>query len=198
MDDLTPLDARDSLLIDHRPDVKDQRELGKFNYPSPYEPYRDQPLARAGHNPTGSTDRLVDTYYAEPKLDRSLSRDSQRTGRSGSPENYKPVNNPHYGLAIWARRRVKLLASDYVLFISFLFCLKCSLGVVGPLRIWIFTPSLLDFPSKTFCSVSSSLTHYLLVFPLRCFPYSPFLFGEMHTSFGVYFEGEPHRGLQST
>lgn len=37
MDDLTPLDARESLLMDNPP-RKDYAEMSKFNFTGPYEP----------------------------------------------------------------------------------------------------------------------------------------------------------------
>lgn len=99
IDDLTPLDARESLLMDHPP-RKDYAEMSKFNFTGPYAPYRDQhpydPKMR--QSPTGSTDRLVESGYAvDPTHGRSLSRDS-RPSRDGSPDGRHPTA-PGYGFA---------------------------------------------------------------------------------------------------
>lgn len=95
MDDLTPLDARESLLMEHPPVVKDYREVSNFNFAGPYEPYRDQPLPKSRHSPAGSTDRLVDADYYDNRFDRSVSHESRQTDRSGSPAEFKPITTNH-------------------------------------------------------------------------------------------------------
>lgn len=99
MDDLTPLDARESLLMDHPP-RKDYGEMNKFNVTGPYEPYRDQYNPTSRHSPTGSTDRLVDSGYGlDDGHGRSLSRQSRQSHDSrGSPDGRKAAT-PGYGMA---------------------------------------------------------------------------------------------------
>ncbi|KAL4896295.1 hypothetical protein BDV59DRAFT_132419 [Aspergillus ambiguus] len=101
-DDLTPLDARESLLMDHAP-RKDFSEMSKFNYTGPYAgPYRDaspyDPKSR--HSPTGSTDRLVEPGYGfDGRHGRSLSHESRQSRDSrGSPDGRHPTA-PGYGFA---------------------------------------------------------------------------------------------------
>ncbi|KAL4874176.1 hypothetical protein BDV12DRAFT_3367 [Aspergillus spectabilis] len=86
IDDLTPLDARESLLMDHPP-RKGYSEMSNFNFTGPYEPYRD-------------TDRLVDSeYHDEPRHGRKMSRDSRGSREShGSPDGRHPTK-PGYGFA---------------------------------------------------------------------------------------------------
>ncbi|KAL4950068.1 hypothetical protein BDW69DRAFT_62827 [Aspergillus filifer] len=80
IDDLTPLDARESLLMDHPP-RKDYNEMSNFNFTGPYEPYKD-------------TDRLVDhQYHDDSRYVRNVSRDSR-----GSTEGRQPTK-PGYGFA---------------------------------------------------------------------------------------------------
>ncbi|KAF4216008.1 hypothetical protein CNMCM8980_005822 [Aspergillus fumigatiaffinis] len=99
MDDLTPLDARESLLMDNPP-RKDYAEMSKFNFTGPYEPYRDQQVPRPQHGRMGSTDRLVEpAYHLDDQHGRSLSRESHRSRDSrGSPERHH-ATTPGYGFA---------------------------------------------------------------------------------------------------
>lgn len=92
IDDLTPLDARQSLLMDN-PARKEYAEMAKFNYTGPYEPYRDQVHPHTRQSPTGSTDRLVDASYPEDdRHGRSESRQSRHSRDShGSPEGREPT-----------------------------------------------------------------------------------------------------------
>ncbi|RMJ25241.1 DUF907 domain-containing protein [Aspergillus sp. HF37] len=98
-DDLTPLDARESLLMeDHDPQRKEDSEMSRFNFAGPYQPFRDR--ARAGRDSrTASTDRLVGAEpsfgYPHPHAyphayayGRSLSQESR--GR-GSLEERQPT-----------------------------------------------------------------------------------------------------------
>ncbi|KAL1962203.1 hypothetical protein VTN77DRAFT_9924 [Rasamsonia byssochlamydoides] len=89
-DNLTPLDARNSLLMDPR-SRSDMQEMSKYNMTGPFEPYRDQVLPKKGHE---STDRLIpDDYdYHHHQHTRSMSR-----GRSPSPDDYSQP--PQYGVA---------------------------------------------------------------------------------------------------
>ncbi|KAE8416849.1 hypothetical protein BDV36DRAFT_197182 [Aspergillus pseudocaelatus] len=99
IDDLTPLDARESLLMENPP-RKEYTEMSKFNFTGPYEPYRDHYDPKSRSSPTGSTDRLVDPPgYHESQHGRSLSRESRHTRDSrGSPDGRKPTA-PGYGFA---------------------------------------------------------------------------------------------------
>ncbi|OGM46304.1 DUF907 domain protein [Aspergillus bombycis] len=99
MDDLTPLDARESLLMENPP-RKEYTEMSKFNFTGPYEPYRDHYDPKSRSSSTGSTDRLVDPPgYHESQHGRSLSRESRHTRDSrGSPDGRKPTA-PGYGFA---------------------------------------------------------------------------------------------------
>ncbi|KAL4885369.1 hypothetical protein BJY04DRAFT_146831 [Aspergillus karnatakaensis] len=83
IDDLTPLDARESLLMDNPP-RKGYSEMSNFNFTGPYEPYRD-------------TDRLVDSEYRdESRHGRHSSRGSRDS--HGSPDGRHPTK-PGYGFA---------------------------------------------------------------------------------------------------
>lgn len=99
MDNLTALDARNSLLIDdnHRSRA-DMYEQSKYNMTGPFEPYRDVPTAKgaSSHVRDKSTDRLIsnDTYYRGYQHQRSISRD-----RSPSPEELGEQPRS-YGVAI--------------------------------------------------------------------------------------------------
>ncbi|KAI9924515.1 hypothetical protein ASPWEDRAFT_110234 [Aspergillus wentii DTO 134E9] len=99
MDDLTPLDARESLLIEH-PQRKEFTEMSNFNFTGPYEPYRDQVYPKSRSSPTGSTERLVETEdHVDNRHGRSLSRESSHSRDShGSPDGRHPTT-PGYGLA---------------------------------------------------------------------------------------------------
>ncbi|KAG2414208.1 hypothetical protein HFD88_003399 [Aspergillus terreus] len=101
IDDLTPLDARESLLMDHNP-RKDNSEMSKFNFTGPYAPYHDQPPydPRSRQSPTGSTDRLVEPGYGfNDHHGRSVSRESRQSRDSrGSPDGRHPTA-PGYGFA---------------------------------------------------------------------------------------------------
>ncbi|KAJ5449208.1 TRP-like family [Penicillium cf. griseofulvum] len=93
LDDLTPLDARDSLLMDH-PQRKEYAEMSNFNFTGPYESYRDEPK-RA--RPTGSDERdgLVRNDYGVAH-GRSDSPDSHHS--RSSLEGRRPAA-PGYGMA---------------------------------------------------------------------------------------------------
>ncbi|KAB8230566.1 hypothetical protein ETB97_007763 [Aspergillus alliaceus] len=99
MDDLTPLDARESLLMENPP-RKEYTEMSKFNFTGPYEPYRDHYDPKARLSPTGSTDRLVDPPgYHESQHGRSPSPESRYARDSrDSPDGRKPTA-PSYGFA---------------------------------------------------------------------------------------------------
>jgi len=94
IDDLTPLDARQSLLMENPP-RKEYAEMAKFNYTGPYEPYRDQVQIRS--SPRGSTDKLVDAGDLESgHIGRSESRQSRDS--QSSVEGHEPTK-PASGLA---------------------------------------------------------------------------------------------------
>ncbi|KAL2833238.1 hypothetical protein BDW59DRAFT_168955 [Aspergillus cavernicola] len=99
IDDLTPLDARNSLLMDHPP-RKDYSEMSNFNSTGPYEPYRDQHPLKSQQGFNQSSDRLVDfEYHDDPRHGRNMSRDSRRSRDShGSPEG-RQATTPGYGFA---------------------------------------------------------------------------------------------------
>ncbi|RJE25928.1 DUF907 domain-containing protein [Aspergillus sclerotialis] len=93
VDDLTPLDARESLLMEHHPPRKDDSEMSKFNFTGPYQPYHDH-VPR--HSPTGSTDHLVGPNYSlSNQHRRSFSRDSHDSNHSFDG---RPAAAPGYGL----------------------------------------------------------------------------------------------------
>ncbi|RAH55599.1 DUF907 domain protein [Aspergillus piperis CBS 112811] len=99
LDDLTPLDARESLLMEHPP-RKDFAEMSKFNFTGPYEPYRDQHDSKSRHSPTGSTDRLVDSSYPLEDINgRSISRESRRSHDSHENPEKHHATTPGYGFA---------------------------------------------------------------------------------------------------
>ncbi|KAJ6089964.1 hypothetical protein N7467_005180 [Penicillium canescens] len=91
LDDLTPLDARESLLMEH-PKRKDYAEMSNFNFNAPYAPYRDAPRRTRSNS---SHDGLVSNDFGVSHA-RSSSRDS-RHSRS-SIEGRHPTQ-PGYGMA---------------------------------------------------------------------------------------------------
>ncbi|KAJ5872603.1 uncharacterized protein N7529_004956 [Penicillium soppii] len=93
LDDLTPLDARDSLLMEH-PQRREYTEMSKFNFTGPYEPYRDQPH-RPGSTGSNEHHRLVGNDYGIAH-GRSSSPDSQHS--RSSIEGRRPTK-PAYGMA---------------------------------------------------------------------------------------------------
>ncbi|OKL55639.1 hypothetical protein UA08_09108 [Talaromyces atroroseus] len=105
MDNLTPLDARNSLLIDDMPRSRaDMYEQSKYNMTGPFEAYRDhvpETTETVSHVRDKSTDRLInnDSYYRGYQRQyqqhtRSISRD-----RSPSPEELG--QQPHsFGMAL--------------------------------------------------------------------------------------------------
>ncbi|KAL3471713.1 hypothetical protein BJX99DRAFT_263027 [Aspergillus californicus] len=99
IDDLTPLDARASLLMDHSP-RKEYAEMSNFNFTGPYEPYRDQQPLNSKQGFRQSTERLVDSEYRDdPRDGRTMSRNSRRSRDSlGSSEGRQPTK-PGYGFA---------------------------------------------------------------------------------------------------
>lgn len=100
LDNLTPLDARNSLLMEHRSSKGDDfQEMSKFNTTGPYEPYRDQAPRKSRHAPTESTDRLISADSFDRQHTPSPSRDS-RESHSHSPSlDGRKSDPPSYGLA---------------------------------------------------------------------------------------------------
>lgn len=94
LDDLTPLDARDSLLMDHH-QRKDFTEMSKFNFTGPYEGYRDQP---SRPDSTNSKDRLVYADYGVAH-GRHYSQESRVSGRGSPPLEGRRPTQPAYGMA---------------------------------------------------------------------------------------------------
>jgi hypothetical protein len=94
LDDLTPLDARESLLIEHPP-RRDFTEMSKFNFTGPYEPYRDHPHRS---DSTGSKERLVYADYGVAHT-RSSSQQSRHSGRRSTSLEGHPPTKPGYGMA---------------------------------------------------------------------------------------------------
>lgn len=94
LDDLTPLDARESLLIEHPP-KRDITEMSKFNFTGPYEPYRDHP-----HRPdsTGSHERLVYADYGVAHS-RNFSHESRHSGRRSPSLEGRHPTTAGYGMA---------------------------------------------------------------------------------------------------
>lgn len=94
IDDLTPLDARQSLLMENPP-RKEYAEMAKFNYTGPYGPYKDQ--VQVHSSPRGSTDNLVGAGDLESgHIGRSESRQSRDS--HSSVEGREPTK-PASGLA---------------------------------------------------------------------------------------------------
>lgn len=90
LDDLTPLDARESLLIDN-PQRKDFTEMSNFNFTGKYEPYRDHPADRP--NSAGSNKGLVHSDYGVAHGHRYSDeyRDDTHRSRSPSLEGQRPT-----------------------------------------------------------------------------------------------------------
>ncbi|KAJ5590078.1 hypothetical protein N7450_004050 [Penicillium hetheringtonii] len=93
LDDLTPLDARDSLLIDHPP-KRDYNEVSKFNFTGPYEPFRDYPR----HDRSDSHENLVQADYGVAH-DRNYSAHSQHSGRRSPSLDGRHPTTAGYGMA---------------------------------------------------------------------------------------------------
>lgn len=102
MDDLTPLDARESLLMDNPP-RKDYAEMSKFNFTGPYEPYRDQFDHKGRQSPTGSMDHLVGSGYhldeRHEQHERAVSRESRLSRDSHDAPEQHHATTPGYGFA---------------------------------------------------------------------------------------------------
>lgn len=91
VDNLTPLDARESLLMDNPP-RKEYAEMAKFNFTGPYEPYKDQVHPESRQSPRGSTDRLVDPpSYAETEDHYARCESRQSRDSYGSLEKHRPI-----------------------------------------------------------------------------------------------------------
>ncbi|KAN0076054.1 Transient receptor potential (TRP) ion channel domain containing protein [Elaphomyces granulatus] len=92
-DNLTPLDARNSLLMEHPPLPRGSvQDMSRFNQTGPYEPYRHRSIPRRNE----SMDLLIRSDSPSNYHNRFPSRDS-----SPSPEDpHLPVPHPHpYGVA---------------------------------------------------------------------------------------------------
>lgn len=95
VDNLTPLDARDSLLMDNPP-RKEYAEMAKFNFTGPYEPYKDQIHLGSRTSPTGSTDRLVDPpSYAEVEDHHARCESRQSRDSYNSLDKHRPIAPGH-------------------------------------------------------------------------------------------------------
>lgn len=94
LDDLTPLDARESLLIEHPP-KRDFAEMSKFNFTGPYEPYRDHPDRP---DSTGSKERLVYADYGVAHS-RNSSEESRHSGRRSPSLEGRHPTTAGYGMA---------------------------------------------------------------------------------------------------
>lgn len=92
LDNLTPLDARNSLLMETRENER-REDLGKLNNTSLYEPYRDIPLKKSHHTPSESTDRLVTNAPLPGRNRRNVSQDSD------GPSLYSDHRDQHVGRA---------------------------------------------------------------------------------------------------
>lgn len=92
-DDLTPLDARDSLLMDH-PQRKEFAEMNNFNFTGPHESYQDEPRRARSPSNTESAGLVHNDYGVAHG--RSTSADSH--GLRGSIEGRHPTA-PGYGMA---------------------------------------------------------------------------------------------------
>ncbi|KAJ5415540.1 hypothetical protein N7465_004235 [Penicillium sp. CMV-2018d] len=92
LDDLTPLDARDSLLMDH-PQRKQYAEMSNFNFTGPYESYRDEPK-RARSPGSNERDGLVHNDYGV-----AHGRSSPDSHHSRSSIEGRRPTAPGYGMA---------------------------------------------------------------------------------------------------
>ncbi|KAM5445993.1 hypothetical protein MaudCBS49596_006938 [Microsporum audouinii] len=76
LDNLTPLDPRDSILLRSKGHgYAHDEEAGKLNYVSRYEPYHDAPPSKPKHGYSESTDRLVQHRGVSPERPRSAGSD---------------------------------------------------------------------------------------------------------------------------
>jgi len=80
VDNLTPLDARNSLLMEPTSYKGGAREVTNFNAPGPYEPYRDAPTDFTRFGPRDSEDNLISSAASMGhQHTRSTSRGSEGT-----------------------------------------------------------------------------------------------------------------------
>lgn len=85
LDNLTPLDARNSLLMEPTQYKSGAREISNYNAPGPYEPYRDQPTKFERFGPRESQENLVASSASMGQQhSRSISRESGGRSLSGS------------------------------------------------------------------------------------------------------------------
>lgn len=100
MDNLTALDARNSLLFDGRSRA-DMYEQSKYNMTGPYEPYRDMPTKGSTHVRDRSTDGLInnDSYYRGHSKGQSTHLRTLSRDRSPSPEEMHEQKPRDFGVA---------------------------------------------------------------------------------------------------
>ncbi|EFR05172.1 DUF907 domain-containing protein [Nannizzia gypsea CBS 118893] len=80
LDNLTPLDPRDSILLKPKAHgYMQDEEVGKLNHISRYEPYHDTPPSKPRHGYSESTDRLVQHRGGSPERPRSAGSDISYT-----------------------------------------------------------------------------------------------------------------------
>jgi hypothetical protein len=100
MDNLTALDARNSLLFDGRSRA-DIYEQSKYNMTGPYEPYRDMPTKGSTHVRDRSTDGLInnESYYRGHSKGQSTHLRTLSRDRSPSPEEMHEQKPRDFGVA---------------------------------------------------------------------------------------------------
>lgn len=100
MDNLTALDARNSLLFDGRSRA-DMYEESKYNMTGPYETYRDMPTKGSTHVRDRSTDGLIsnDSYYRGHYKEQSTHLRTLSRDRSPSPEELQTQKPRDFGVA---------------------------------------------------------------------------------------------------
>lgn len=99
-DNLTSLEARNSLLFDPRSRA-DMYEQSKYNMTGPYEPYRDMPTKGSSHIRDKSTDGLInnESYYRGHSKEQSTQLRTLSRERSPSPEELREQKPRDFGVA---------------------------------------------------------------------------------------------------
>ncbi|QGA13664.1 hypothetical protein EYB26_001314 [Talaromyces marneffei] len=98
-DNLTALDARNSLLFDGRSRA-DVYEESKYNMTGPYEPYRDMPTKGSTHARDRSTDGLIsnESYYRGHQKEQRTHLGALIRDRSPSPEDLREQKPRDFGV----------------------------------------------------------------------------------------------------
>ncbi|KAK2750646.1 hypothetical protein FQN57_002717 [Myotisia sp. PD_48] len=93
LDDLTPLDARQSLLMPTKRASPQDEEAGKLNHLAQYEPYRDIPLTNTSHSRTASLEPLIHAQSTS-QMKRLSQQSDVRSSLYSDPNAYQHPSRP--------------------------------------------------------------------------------------------------------